>query len=122
VQPLSQQEHLKRMPRKRQRAHERSYAAARATMDEILASRNRLNQASAEFLKIDVETALTFSQIARESQDSWKRQRNRDNARKGYETILRLIDKVNLTDDDARFLADRLEELRFNLRILGEVS
>jgi hypothetical protein len=88
---------------------------------DILAACARLNRASAEFLKIDVETALTFSKIAQQSQDSWKKQRNRDNARHGYDTILRLIDKVSLTHDEAQFLSEKLAELRSELLKLGEV-
>ena len=44
---------------------QRGHAAAKPTVDEWLASVDRMNRASAEFLKIDLDTALTFLQIAR---------------------------------------------------------
>ena len=90
-------------------------------MDDILATRARLNQASADFLKVDVVTALTFSKIALESHDSVKRRRNCENARRGYDTIVRLADKVTLTSNEAQFLAEKLQELRSDLLRLGEV-
>jgi len=88
-------------------------------MDEILVSRARLNQTSIDFLKVDVQTALTFCDIA-ESENLRKRLRNRRNARQGYETILRLMDNVTLTEDDAQYLAENLEKLRVRLVNLGE--
>ena len=41
------------------------YAAPKPTVDEILASVARHNKTSADFLKADIEMALTFAGIAR---------------------------------------------------------
>jgi hypothetical protein len=90
-------------------------------MDGIRASRDELNQKSVDFLKVDVETALTFSKIAIESFDPAKKKRNRKNARKGYDTILRFMSKVSMEDEDTDYLSDRLRELKSNLQNLGEV-
>ena len=91
------------------------------TMDEFLASSARLKQACADFLKIDVAMALTFSGIALRTQDSAKERRNRESARKAYDTVLKLMDKVTLTRDDARILAHNLQRLKSELVSLGEV-
>jgi hypothetical protein len=90
-------------------------------MDGIRASRDELNQRSADFLKVDVETALTFSTIAMQTYDPARKQRNRKNARKGYDTILRFMSKVPLGEEDAHYLSGRLQQLKSNLQNLGEV-
>lgn len=90
-------------------------------MDELLASRNQLNRASVNFLKVEAETALTFAGIALQSQDSVKRLRNRRLARKAYDKILQLQDRVSLSQDDAQDLAEDLARLRSELSQLGEV-
>ena len=95
-------------------------ATARATMDEIHASEARLNQTSADFLKVDMETALTFCEIARDTEDPKKRLRNRQHARVGYDTIRRLIDKVTLTQVETREMDRKMEMLRSQLQALGE--
>ena len=74
----------------------RGHAAPKPTVDDLLASRERMNRASAEFLKIDLETALTFVKIARQSRDDVRKKRNCKAARRAYETVLRLINKVEL--------------------------
>jgi len=89
-------------------------------MDELLATRNRLNRASADFLKVDVQTALTFTGIALQATDPVKRQRNQRSARNAYDTVLRLIGKVQLSESDARVLGSNLERLKSELRELGE--
>jgi hypothetical protein len=100
---------------------ENLYRETREAMDGVRASRDELNQKSADFLKVDVETALTFSEIAIQTFDPAKKQRNRKHARKGYDTILRFMSKVSLGDEDTDFLAERMQELKSNLQNLGEV-
>jgi len=89
-------------------------------MDELLNSAARLNRASADFLKADVATALTFSGIALESEDPLKRDRNRRAARKAYDTVVRLMERVTLTDGDVKILARNLQRLKSELDRLGE--
>jgi hypothetical protein len=100
---------------------ENDYAALKPTVDELLVSLGELNRTSAEFLKTDVETALTFSSIALQSEDLSKKQRNRRNARKGYDTIVRLAGRIRLTSDDEEFLTEKLTRLKSELQRLGEV-
>ena len=108
------------MPRRRPQAHEYGHAAKRPTMDEILASRAELNRASADFLKTDVEAALTFSKIAGQTEAGVKRQRNVQNARKAYDTIVRMMKRVSLSARDSEILAIKLKQLRLDLVALGE--
>jgi hypothetical protein len=96
------------------------HAAAKPTVNEILDSRERLNRASADFLKIDVDTALTFLHIARQATDKIRQQRNCRAARRAYETVTRLMQKVRLSEDDAQILTHGLEQLRRELEGMGE--
>ena len=98
----------------------RVYGADRPTVDQLLASRERMNRASAEFLKIDVETALTFANIARQAHDSARKERNCRAARKAYDTVAKLFRKVNLNDVDRQTVIDGLLQLRKELEALGE--
>lgn len=106
------------MPRKQQL---RGHAAVRPTVDELLGSVERLNRASADFLKIDLKTALTFTKIARQTQDGTRRERNRMEARHAYDTVLKLVPKIDLSKDEARTITKGLTQLRSELRELGEV-
>ena len=83
-------------------------------------SRERMNRASADFLKIDVETALTFAHIARQTADAARKQRNREAALRAYSTVTRMMERVKLSEEDMRTLALGLEQLRSELRELGE--
>lgn len=106
----------------RQKGGEPNFAAKKPGMDEILSSAAQLNRTSIDFLKIDLQTALTFSQIALQSNaDAEKRRRNRKNARKGYDTIVRLAEKVSLSDRDGRYISRNLERLKSELQQLGEI-
>lgn len=96
----------------------RAYAV-KPTIDELIVSRERMNRASAEFLKLDIQTALTFLTIARQTQDDTRQQRNLRSARKAYDTVLRLMDRVILSDEDARIVKSGLERLRSELSGLG---
>jgi len=97
------------------------HAAPKPTADEYLAWRERLNRASADFLKIDLQTALTFLNSARNTTDFDRQKRNREAARRAYDTVARLMERVNLNERDARTIVVGLEQLRSELQELGEV-
>jgi hypothetical protein len=90
-------------------------------LTDLMASLERLNRYSAEFLKTDIEVALTFGSIARQSDDSAKRERNRQHARRGYDTIRRLLGRVKLSRDEEQVLSEKLMLLKSELECLGEV-
>jgi len=96
------------------------HAAPKPTDDQLLAIRSRFNRVGADFLKVDLDTALTFAAIASESRDPEKKQRNRRSARKAYDTVVRLRAKMDLSGSDARIIAAGLERLRWELAQLGE--
>jgi hypothetical protein len=96
------------------------HAVSRPTLDEWLAVFSCLDRAGAEFLKVDVETALTFSQTALEAIDGEKRERNRRSARKAYDTVVRLRAKIDLSDAESKDLDFHLQRLKSELIQLGE--
>lgn len=98
----------------------RGHAAQKPTVDEIFDSRERINRASTDFLKIDVDTALTFLHVARNASDNFRRVRNLRAARKAYDTVLRLIGKVKLNSEDSEILRRGLERLKSELEDMGE--
>jgi hypothetical protein len=109
------------MPRGKSPTRELNLAAKRPTIDQFLAVNIELNRTRAEFLKVDVQTALTFAAIALQSEnDLGKRRRNQRNARRGYDTILRLVQKVSLNEADAEMLTRNLGRLKSELQELGE--
>jgi hypothetical protein len=96
------------------------YGAPKLTMDEFLSSGAKLNRTGVEFLRTDLETLLIFTNIAM-STDNWEeRTRNRQAARKAYDSILRFLKKVNLSGNDARFFSKNLRRLKSDLQMLGE--
>jgi hypothetical protein len=113
-------EHRRNTARKTSRTNP-TYAAPRLTMDELLASGAKLNRTSAEFLKTDLQTLLIFSKSALSADSAEKKTRNCQAARKGYDTILRLIGKVRLTEDDADYFSQNLQRLKSELQTLGEI-
>jgi hypothetical protein len=96
------------------------YAAPKPTIDEILAAVARHNKTSTDFLNAETETSLTFAAIARAADTPMERERSRRAARKAYDTVVRLIEKVDLTDHDAKMLSRNLARLKSELRGLGE--
>jgi len=80
----------------------------------------RLNRAQGNFLNLDAEVGLTFAGIALQTRDSEKRERTRRVARKAYDTVLRLMNRVTFTKDDAQSLARNLLRLKYDLTMLEE--
>jgi len=109
------------VPQKKKRARDPSYPVPKPTVDEVLGFGSRFRQVSTDFLKVDVATALTFTEIALQASDSEKRGRNCRHARIAYDTVLRLIRRVDLTDEDSQILSSNLKRLKSELVQLGEV-
>jgi hypothetical protein len=74
----------------------------------------------ANFVKIELQTGITFADIALSAKYPDKVQRNRANARKAYDTALEYIDRVPLDGEMANQLRELLEHLRDQLAQLGE--
>ncbi|HEV2396341.1 MAG TPA: hypothetical protein VGS27_05340 [Candidatus Sulfotelmatobacter sp.] len=97
------------------------YPAAKPTLDELISVRKQANRASADFLEIDLQTALTFCDIARKTDNQQRKRRNLQSARKAYETVSRLLRKTSLSAAEARGLQDKMRLLKSELEALGEV-
>jgi hypothetical protein len=89
-------------------------------VDELLASVARHNKTGTDFLKADLEAALTFADIARTAEDAEERERNRRAARRAYDTIVRLINKVELNSEDANVMRSKLARLKSDLSEMDE--
>ncbi len=107
--------HRRLMPRRMTQPREPLSAPVRFTLDELLKAREQLNEASVNFLLIDVDIGLTFSEIALQTSDPDKKRRVREKARAAYENVQHLVHKVTLTEADACRLARNLEILRARL-------
>jgi hypothetical protein len=79
------------------------------------------NTASIDFLKTEVNTGLTFANIAHDSVNAEKSARNRAHARLAYDTVLRFIGRVSLTYAEAEHLAVKMDQLKHGLEELGEL-
>jgi hypothetical protein len=98
-----------------------SFAAAKPTAVELHAQLSASNQAGAAFLKLDLETALIFTAIARQSADAFIKGRNRLFARRAYDAVRRFAGKVRLSSEDAHILTVNLGRLKSDLQKLGEI-
>ena len=80
----------------------------------------KVDAAEIEFLRAELLTGLTLTKIAREAKYEDKRKRNRLNARKAYDSILRFMPKTDMGNEELNDIRSRLEQLRSELRLLGE--
>ena len=82
--------------------------------------RDAAEQRVVEFLIVELETGLTFSRIASDSRYSDKRDRNRANARKAYDTALGWTKRLSLNAEDSLEVGEKLKKLKAALEKLGE--
>lgn len=79
------------------------------------------NQKGTEFLKTELNTGLTLAEIALgEEPGSGERAKGQYNARKAYDTFLRLRGRIEVAESERRELQVRLNKLRAALEQLGE--
>jgi hypothetical protein len=64
--------------------------------------------------------ALTFAKIARQTHDDFRRKHSCSAARKAYDTVARLIQKVDLSDEDSQAARSGLAQVKIELLTLGE--
>jgi hypothetical protein len=82
----------------------------------------KLEKTGFTFFLSDIALAMTMAHIAADAgDDSQKKIRNQENARRAYDTVLRLSNKTCLTDNERDELNGKLGELRSALEKLGEV-
>lgn len=80
-----------------------------------------IHRRTADFLRIDSEVGLTFSGIALVATDRETRGRTTNVARKAYDTITRLRERIVLTDAEEAALDHNLLRLKGELQSLGQV-
>lgn len=85
----------------------------------VRATRESANRAGSEFLLTEVDTGITFANLALATKDGEKRHRNTANAVTAYTAIVRFMDRVVFTDAEASqfrnsfgLLKDKLLQLR----------
>ena len=72
------------------------------------------------FIRAEINTGLTFAEIALRSEDPDKRTRDTKHARKAYDAILHFMPDALLTGADQQQINAGLDNFRDKLRRLGE--
>ena len=99
--------------------HQRS--SGKTTSLDFDKLRASLNNRRIEFLQVDLDLGLTMAQIAACADNgSERRERNRCNARRAYNAILKFHEKVVTTAEQSRQLNRKLRLLHTALVDLGE--
>ena len=80
--------------------------------------RAQTNRAGAQFLLVDVDVALTLSEMALNARNRENKQRQYDSARKAYETINRLRRNLDLEQGEWEKLDAKLQRLKSDLQKL----
>lgn len=82
---------------------------------------NRLERTGFAFFITDIELGMTLVRIAADSaKDSEKKTRNQQNARRAYDTILRLSTSAALSDEERAEVDKKLRQLKSSLEGIGE--
>ena len=90
-------------------------------MNEQAKLQPELSQAGYEFLMSDLAVALTLTRIAsRSAADSDKRLRNVHNARRAYDTVRKLAERVSLTGSQLQNLVEKLQAVKSALEKVGK--
>lgn len=73
-----------------------------------------------EFLKVDLELAMTFVEIAMSPTSAERTARCRAAARKAYDTVLRMMNRAKLSKAEAAEIQERLAKLESVLSALDQ--
>ena len=76
--------------------------------------------AGMEFLGTELRAGITRANIAKNTSDESKKQRNRQEARKAYDAVLRFLPGTFLSQEEKEEIDSKLTELKFALRSLGD--
>ena len=78
------------------------------------------HQTIVEFLKLDLELGLTFAETSAGTTSIERAARGRFAGRKAYDIVLRMIKRVDLSEEEAAELQELLARLKFALQRIGE--
>ncbi len=81
---------------------------------------DKVNKAKVDVIKIDLDLAITFAKIARESEDKEAITRNQLNARRAYDSVTHYLSTAVLTQVEEENIKTKLEYLKNALADLGE--
>lgn len=82
---------------------------------------NRLERTGFTFLITDIDLAMTLVGIAADAgNDPEKKARNQENARRAYDTVLRLSTSAVLSDEERTEVDEKLRQLKSSLEGIGE--
>lgn len=73
-----------------------------------------------DFLRSELRTGQTLAKIASDATYRDKSDRNRANARKAYDAVVRFAPRVNLSLEETEEIKSKLQELKSGLQTLGE--
>ena len=73
-----------------------------------------------EFIRAELLAGITRAHVAQNTSDESKRERNRHEARKAYDAILRFLPRTFLSQEEKEQIDSKLAELKSALRCLGE--
>ena len=76
--------------------------------------------AEIDFLRSEVDTGLTLAKIAHNANRDDRKSRNRLNARKAYDAVVRFTPRVTLTAEETDEMKTKMEQLKSELQKLGE--
>ena len=76
--------------------------------------------AGMKFLRTELRAGITRAHIAKNTSDESKKQRNRQEARKAYDAVLRFLPQTFLSQEEKEEIDSKLTELKFALRSLGD--
>lgn len=80
---------------------------------------DRTNSIGIDFLRTDIETALTFILVAETSSSLESRERNYGKALEGYRTVLRFLPRVMPSPEELASMHNKLEQIRVKLEKAG---
>ena len=80
----------------------------------------RLSNIAFDFLRTDLDTGLTFMNVAESTRDADAQQRNHENARRAYDAVVRLMQSLSLDDTQNKEVAEKLALLKSRLQNVGQ--
>jgi len=79
-----------------------------------------MEQEAIDFIRVELSTGLLMSQMALSSATPAKRERNRANARKAYDALVRFLPRLHVPPTMMVEFNEKLVELKSRLQRLGE--
>jgi hypothetical protein len=81
---------------------------------------DRANQNGIDFVFIDLDLANIFIDVAAASQSEEMARRNQSNARKAYDTVIRLLPRLRPGEQERHDLNRKLSLLKGRLQAIGQ--